>query len=62
MKEKFAEALVNIIKVKSLITLGITGTVIYLAVIGVIEAREVMLLAGMVFTSLFVKKRDDSKV
>lgn len=53
MKEKIAK----LIEVKSLITFGITGTVIYLAVKGTIEAKDVMLLAGMVFTYFFNKDK-----
>jgi len=57
MKEKIIEAVINIFKVKSLITFGITGTVIYLAAKGTIEPKDVMLLAGMVFTYFFNKDK-----
>jgi hypothetical protein len=58
MKEKLTEAAINIFKVKSLITFSITGTVVYLAVKGTIEPKDVMLLASMVFTYFFTKKND----
>jgi hypothetical protein len=52
MKERLAKLL----EVKSLITFGITATVIYLAVKGSIKPEDVMLLAGMVFTYFFNRK------
>lgn len=57
MKETIAGVLINIFKVKSLITFSITGTVVYLAVKGTIEPKDVMLLAGMVFTYFFTKDK-----
>lgn len=52
------EKIAKLIEVKSLITFGITGTVIYLAVKGSIEPKDVMMLAGMVFTYFFNKDKN----
>jgi hypothetical protein len=53
MKENFAK----LINVKTIITFGIVGTVIYLACKGTIEAKDVMLLAGMIITYFFNKDK-----
>jgi hypothetical protein len=53
MSEKFAKLL----EVKSIVTFGIVGTVIYLACKGTIEAKDVMLLAGMIITYFFNKDK-----
>jgi hypothetical protein len=52
------DKIAKLIEVKSLITFGITGTVIYLAVKGSIEPKDVMMLAGMVFTYFFNKDKN----
>jgi hypothetical protein len=58
MKDIILERVAKIFEVKSLITFGITGTVIYLAAVkGTIEPKDVMLLAGMVFTYFFNKDK-----
>lgn len=53
MKENFAK----LINVKTIVTFGIVGTVIYLAVKGTIEPSDVMLLAGMIVTYFFNKDK-----
>lgn len=57
MKEKFAK----LIEVKSLVTFGIIGTVIYLACKGTIEPKDIVLFGGMILTYFFNKKPDDTK-
>jgi hypothetical protein len=57
MKETLVEALISLLKVKTLVTFGIIGTVIYLAVKGSIEAKDVMLIAGIIITYFFTKDK-----
>ncbi len=56
---KFLENIASLIKVKTIITFMITGTVVYLGIKGSIEAKDIMLLAGMVFTYFFNKDTKD---
>jgi hypothetical protein len=49
------ERLTKLLEVKSIVTFGIIGLVIYLGVKGTIEAKDVMLLAGMIITYFFNK-------
>ena len=53
MKEKFAK----LIDVKTIVTFGIIGTVIYLAIRGDIKSADVMLIAGMIITYFFNKDK-----
>jgi hypothetical protein len=53
MKERFSK----LIDVKSIVTFGIIGTVIYLAVKGTIQPADVMLIAGMIITYFFNKDK-----
>lgn len=53
MKERFAKLL----EVKSLVTFGIIGTVIYLAVKGSIDAKDIVLFGGMILTYFFNKDK-----
>jgi hypothetical protein len=57
MKETLVEALISLLKVKTLVTFGIIGTVIYLSVKGSIEAKDVMLIAGIIITYFFTKDK-----
>jgi hypothetical protein len=57
MKEKIAERAVKLLEVKSLVTFGIIGTVIYLAVKGTIEAKDIVLFGGMILTYFFNKDK-----
>jgi hypothetical protein len=52
MKEKFAK----LIDVKSIVTFGIIGTVIFLAIRGSIKPEDIMMIAGMIITYFFTKK------
>lgn len=62
MKEKLAEAVISLLKVKTLVTFGIIGTVIYLAAKGSIEAKDIVLFGGIILTYFFNKKPDDKVV
>jgi hypothetical protein len=53
MKERFAKLL----EVKSLVTFGIIGTVIYLAVKGSVDAKDIVLFGGMILTYFFNKDK-----
>lgn len=53
MKEKFAK----LIEVKSIVTFGVIGTVIYLACIGKIDAKDIVLFGGMILTYFFNKDK-----
>jgi len=53
LKEKIAK----LIDVKTIVTFGIVGTVIYMAIKGTIEAKDVMLIAGMIITYFFNKDK-----
>lgn len=57
MKEKLAERATKLLEVKSLITFGIIGTVIYLAIKGSIEAKDIVLFGGMILTYFFNKPK-----
>jgi len=57
MKEKIAERAVRLLEVKSLVTFGIIGTVIYLAIKGTIEAKDIVLFGGMILTYFFNKDK-----
>jgi len=52
MKEK----LIELLKVKSIITILVFSVFSYLAVIGKIDAKEFMLILGMVATYYFTKQ------
>lgn len=52
MKEK----LIELLKVKSIITILVFSVFSYLAVIGQIDAKEFMLILGMVATYYFTKQ------
>ena len=58
LKEKFAK----LIDVKSIVTFGIVGTVIYLACKGIIEAKDVMFIAGIIITYFFTKDKKPDEV
>lgn len=55
MKEKLIERATKLLEVKSIVTFGIIGTVIYLAVKGQIEAKDIVLFGGMILTYFFNK-------
>lgn len=57
MKEKLIERAAKLIEVKSLVTFGIIGLVIYLAGKGTIEPKDVVLFAGMILTYFFNKDK-----
>lgn len=58
MKEKLLERATKLLEVKSLVTFGIIGLVIYLAANGKIEAKDVVLFAGMILTYFFNRKQE----
>ena len=49
-------ALINLLKVKTIITLAITGVFVYLAIIGKLPVETTTMVIGMVFTYYFNKK------
>lgn len=53
MKEKFAK----LIDVKSIVTLVLTGIFSYLAIIGVIESKDFMIIFAMIMTYFFTKNK-----
>jgi hypothetical protein len=55
MMNKLIERLSKLMEVKSLITFGIIGTVIYLAVKGTVEAKDMVLFGGIIITYFFTK-------
>ena len=57
MKEKLIEKAVRLLEVKTLVTFGIIGTVIYLAIKGNIEAKDIVLFGGMILTYFFNKDK-----
>jgi hypothetical protein len=48
----------KLFEVKSIITFGIIGLVIHLAVKGTIEPKDVVLFAGMILTYFFNKPKE----
>lgn len=52
-------ALINLLKVKTLITLAITIVFCYLAIIGKLPVETTTMVIGMVFTYYFNKKDVD---
>lgn len=57
MKEKLLERISKLIEVKSLVTFGIIGLVIYLASKGSIEAKDIVVFAAMILTYFFNKDK-----
>ena len=57
MKEKFAK----LIDVKTIVTFGVVGAVIYLGVSGKLDATKIFELAMIIVTFFFVKKADENK-
>lgn len=57
--KKVLDAIVNLLKVKTIITLAITGLFIYLSIKGQLEKETIAMVIVMVFTYYFNKK--DSK-
>ncbi len=55
MKKKLIERITKLLEVKTLVTFGIIGTVIYLAVKGIVEAKDIVLFGGMILTYFFNK-------
>lgn len=53
MKEKFGK----LVEVKSLVTFGIIGTVIYLSVKGTIEPKDIVIFGAMILTYFFNKDK-----
>jgi hypothetical protein len=60
MKEKIADRILKLFEVKSLVTFGIIGTVIYLACKGTIESKDMVLFAGIIMTYFFTKDNNKS--
>lgn len=56
MKEK----IISLFGVRSIITLALTGTLIYGFVIGSIEAKDFLVYVTMVFTFFFAKKEQET--
>jgi hypothetical protein len=50
-----------LLKVKTIITLLVFGVFAYLSIVGKIEAKDFMLILGMVATYYFNKDNKDSK-
>lgn len=63
MKEKLLNAIINLLKVKSIITLLIFGAFFILSIKGVIDTDNFMLILGMIATYFFNKeqKSDNSE-
>jgi hypothetical protein len=57
MKEKLLERITKLLEVKSLVTFGIIGTVVYLAVKGTVEAKDMVVFGGIVMTYFFTKDK-----
>lgn len=55
-------ALINLLKVKTLITLAITIVFCYLAIIGKLPIETTTMVIGMVFTYYFNKKDVDKNL
>ena len=55
------ENIAKLIDLKSLVTLSLTGALIYGFIIGLIEAKDFVMLITMVFTFYFAKKVDEIK-
>ena len=55
--DKLTERVTKLLEVKSLVTFGIIGTIIYLAVNGSIEAKDIVLFGGMILTYFFNKDK-----
>ena len=53
MKEKLSK----LVEVKSIVTFGIIGTVVYLAVKGSVEPKDIVLFGGMILTYFFNKDK-----
>jgi hypothetical protein len=51
------EKLFKLLEVKSLVTFGVIGTVIYLAIKGTIEPKDIVLFGGMILTYFFNKDK-----
>lgn len=61
MKEKILTKLINLIKVKSIITIISFLTFVYLSVTGKIDTDNFMLILGMIATYFFNKDNVDPK-
>ena len=67
MKDKFIQGLLNLIKVKSIVTFVAVGVFVYTVVTKQLEASTVTAIILMVFQNLFdkdkvVKKNDDNNI
>jgi len=59
---EFAKKISALIDLKTIVTIALVGAVIYLAIVGKIDANKVYELAIIVVTYYFVKKKvDESK-
>lgn len=56
------KALINLLKVKTLITLAITIVFCYLAIVGKLPIETTTMVIGMVFTYYFNKKDTDKNL
>lgn len=56
MKEK----ILSLLGVRSIITLALTGTLIYGFVVGKIEGKELLVYVSMVLTFFFAKKEQET--
>ena len=57
MKEK----IISLFGVRSIITLALTGTLIYGFIIGNIESKDFLVYVTMVFTFFFAKKEQETQ-
>lgn len=57
MKEKFAK----LIDVRTIVTFGVVGTLMYLAIVGKLDATKMYELGLMIIAFFFVKKADEKK-
>lgn len=55
------ENIAKLIDLKSLVTISLTGALIYGFIKGLIEAKDFVMLVTMVFTFYFAKKVDEIK-
>lgn len=60
MKEKLIERFTKLLDVKTLVTFGIIGTVIYLAIKGTVDSKDIVLFGGIIMTFFFTK--DNNKM
>jgi hypothetical protein len=51
------EKLFKLLEVKSIVTFAVIGTVLYLAIIGKVDPKDMVLFGGMILTYFFNKDK-----